>query len=172
MNKIVNKFLLAGYKFMPDMHLKQPGFTYSACGSFTKNKKRIEKFMQTRNANYICRNDLDKARFKHDAAYGNYKDLNKRTQSERFLRDKSFKIVNNPNFDGLQRGLALMVYKIFDKKSPSLADKYAEDSGIKSVPNQQLTGELYKPFIRKFKRRRVYSSLKGNIWGAGLADIQ
>ena len=88
MNKIVNKFLLAGYKFMPDMHLKQPGFTYSACGSFTKNKKRIEKFMQTRNANYICRNDLDKARFKHDVAYGNYKDLNKRTQSERFLRDK------------------------------------------------------------------------------------
>ena len=64
---------------MPEMNLKQPGFTYSACGPFTKNKERIEKFMQTRNANYICRNDLDKARSQHDAAYGNYKDLNKRT---------------------------------------------------------------------------------------------
>ena len=65
-----------------------------------------------------------------------------------------------------------MVYKIFDKKSASLAYKYAEDSGIKSMPNQQLADELYKAIIRKFKRRRVYSSLKGNIWGVGLADMQ
>ena len=106
MNEIVIKFLLAGDKFMPEMHLKQPGFTYSACGPFTKNKERIEKFMQTRNANYICRNDLDQARFQHDAAYGNYKDLNKRTQSERFVRDKSLKNANNPNHDECQRGLA------------------------------------------------------------------
>ena len=68
MNEIVNKFLLAGDKFMPEMHLKQPGFTYSACGPFTKNKERIEKFMQTGN-------ELDKASFQHDMAYGKAKDL-------------------------------------------------------------------------------------------------
>ena len=66
MNEIVNKFLLAGDTFMLEMHLKQPGFTDSACGPFTKNKERIEKFMQTRNTNFIYRNELDKACFKHD----------------------------------------------------------------------------------------------------------
>ena len=60
MNEIVNIFLLAGDKFMPEMHLKQPEFTYSACGPFTKNKERIEKFMQTGNADFIYRNELDK----------------------------------------------------------------------------------------------------------------
>ena len=66
MNEIVSKFLLTGDKFMSEMHLKQPGFTYSACGSFTKNKERIEKFMQTRNTNFIYINELDKACFQHD----------------------------------------------------------------------------------------------------------
>ena len=79
MNEIVNKFLLVGDKFRSEMHLKQPGFTYSFCSPFTKNKKRIEKFMQTRNTDYIYINDLDKACFQHDIAYGEYKDLNKRT---------------------------------------------------------------------------------------------
>ena len=61
MNDIINKFLLAGDKFMPEMHLKQPGFTYSACGKFTKNKERIKKFMQTGNTDFIYKNELDKA---------------------------------------------------------------------------------------------------------------
>ena len=76
MNEIVNNFLLVGDKFMPEMHLKQPGFTQSACGPFTKNKERIGKIMQTGN---IYKNDLDKACFQHDMAYGKIKDLNKRT---------------------------------------------------------------------------------------------
>ena len=59
-NEIVNKFLLAGDKFIPEMHLKQPGFTYSACGPFTKNKERIKKFMQTGNTDFVYRNELDK----------------------------------------------------------------------------------------------------------------
>ena len=63
MNEIVNKFLLVGDKFMPEMHLKQPGFTYSACGPFTKNKERIEKFMQTGNTDFIYKNDLIKLVF-------------------------------------------------------------------------------------------------------------
>ena len=89
MNKIVNKYLLAGDKFMPEMHLKQPGFTYSACGPFTKNKERIEKFMQTGNTDFIYRNELHKACFQHDMAYGISKNLAKRTQSDKVLRDKS-----------------------------------------------------------------------------------
>ena len=80
MNEIVNKFLLLGDKFIPEMHLKQPGFTYSTCGPFTKNKGRIEKFMQTGNTNFIWKNKLDKACFQHDMAYGKSKDLAKRTQ--------------------------------------------------------------------------------------------
>ena len=71
LNVIVNTFLLVGDKFMPDMHLKQPGWTYSARLSFTKNKERTENFMQTGNKDYIYKNDLDKACFQHDMAYGN-----------------------------------------------------------------------------------------------------
>ena len=61
MNETVDKFLLVGDKFMPELHLKQPGFTYSACSPFTRNKERIEKFMQTGNTDFIYRNELDKA---------------------------------------------------------------------------------------------------------------
>ena len=115
MNEIVNQFLLVGDKFMPEMHLKQPGFTYDACGPFTKNKERIEKFMQTRNTDYIDKNDHDKPCFQHDVAYGKYIDLIKITQSDKVLRDKAFEIASNPKY-GYQRGSASMIYKFFDKK--------------------------------------------------------
>ena len=78
MNEIVNKFLLVGDKFIPELHLKQPGFTYSACGPFTRNKERIEKFMQTGNTDFIYKNELDNAFFQHDIAYGKSKDLRKK----------------------------------------------------------------------------------------------
>ena len=109
MNEIVNKFLLAGDKFMPEMHLKQSGFTYSACGPFTINKERIKKFMETGNINFIYKNELDKACFQHDMAYEKSKDLVKRTQSDKVLGDKAFKIASNPKYDVYQRGLASMV---------------------------------------------------------------
>ena len=117
MNEIVNKFLLVGDKFMPEMHLRQLGFTYSACGSLTKNIERIQKFMQTGNTAYIYKNDLDKACFQHDIPDGKFKDLAKRTQSDKFLRDKASKIASNPKY-GCQIALASMVYiyKFFDKK--------------------------------------------------------
>ena len=171
MNEIVNKFLLVGDKFMPEMHLKQPGFTYSACGPFTKNKERIKKLMQTGNADFIYKNELDKACFQHDMAYGKSKDLVKRTQLDKVLKDKTFKIANNPKYDGYQRGLASMVYKVFDKKSKgsgvsaSLANKSA------NKPNYQLANEFHKTIIRKFKNRKVYSSFRDNIWGVDLADM-
>ena len=85
MNEIVNKFLLAGDKFMPKLHLKQPGFTYSACGPFTKKKERTGKFMQPGNTNFIYRNELNKACFQHDMGYGKSKDLAERTQSDKVL---------------------------------------------------------------------------------------
>ena len=109
MNKIEWNFLVVGDKFMPGMHLKQPGFTYSACGPFTKNKEKIEKFMQAGNTDFIYRNELDKACFQHDMAYGKTKDLAKRTQSDKVLRDKAFEIASDPKYDGYQRALASMV---------------------------------------------------------------
>ena len=138
MNEIVNRFLLVGGKFIPEIHLKQPGSTYSACDPFTKNIERIEKFMQTGNTNFIYRNDLDKACFQHDMAYGKTKDLAKRTQLDKVLRDKAFIIARDPKHD-YQRGLASMVYKLFDKKFSG--------SGIANEPNYQLANELHKPVI-------------------------
>ena len=99
------------------MYLKQRGFTYSACGPFTKNKKRIQKFKETGDTDYIYKNELDKACFQHDMAYGDFKDLKRRTFSDKVLKDKAFNIAKNPNYDGYQRGLASMVYKFFGKKS-------------------------------------------------------
>ena len=164
MNEIVNKFLLVGDKFMPEMHLKQPGFTYSACGPFTRNKERIEKFMQTGNTDFIYRNELDKAGFQHDMVYGKLKDLAKRTQSDKVLRDKPFKIASDTKYDDYQRGLASMVYKFFDKKSSG--------SGIANEPNYQLANQLHKPIIKKIKKRKVDSSFRDNIWGVDLADMK
>ena len=87
---------------MPEIHSKQPGFTYSVCGLFTKNKERIGKFTQTENTKYIYKNDLDKVCFQHDMTYGKFKDFNKRTQSDNVLRDKAFEIASNPKYDGIK----------------------------------------------------------------------
>ena len=126
---------------MPEIHLK-PGFTYSGCGLFTKNKERIEKFLQTRNADFIYRNELDKAFFQDRMAYGKSKDLIKRTQLDKVLKDKAFEIASDLKCDGYQRGLASMDYKFFDKNS--------KGSGIINEPNYQLENELHKSIIRKF----------------------
>ena len=120
MNKIVNTFLLAGDKFMPEMHLKKPQFTYSACGPFTKNKEIIQKFKETEYTNYSyknVKNVLDKACFQHDMASADFKVLATKTASDKVLTDKPFNIDENPKYDEYQRGLASMVYKFFDKKA-------------------------------------------------------
>ena len=156
MNEIAKTNLLAGDKFMPEMHLKQPGFTYSACGPFTKNKKRIQKFKETGDTSYIYKNELDKACFQHDMAYGDFKDLKRRTASDKILRDKAFNIAKNPKNDGYQRGLASMVYKFFDKKSERSG--VATNNVIKQ--NMQLADELHKPIIRKFKKKNCILHLK------------
>ena len=102
---------------MPEMHLKKTEFTYIACGPFTTNKERIQKFKETEYIKYIYKNELDRACFQHDMTYGDFKDLIKRTAADKVLRDKAFNIAKNPKYDGYQRGLASMVYKFLDKKS-------------------------------------------------------
>ena len=99
---------------MPEMHLKQPGFNYSPCGPFTKNKERIQKFNETEDISYIYKNELAK----------------------------------NPKYDGYQRGLASMVFKLFDKKSTG--------SSIANEPNYQLENELHKPIIRKLRKKSLF----------------
>ena len=105
-------------------------------------------------------------------AYRDFKDLKRRTASDKTLRDKAFNIAKNPKYDGYQRALASMVYKFFDKKSTSLTDKSISGGNIANERNYQLANELHKPIIRKFLKRKVYSGFKDNIWGADLADMQ
>ena len=137
---------------MPETHLKQPGFTYSTCGSFTKNKERIQKFKETGDTTYIYRNELNKDCFQLDMAYGYFKDLARRKASDKVLRDKAFNIAKSPKYDRYQKGLASMVYKFFDKKSAG--------SGVATLANKsdfnndQLAEELHEPIIKKFKKEQ------------------
>ena len=172
MNEIVNRLLLAGDKFMPEMHLRQPQFVYSACGPFTKNKGRIHKFKETGDTSYIYKNELDKACFQHDKAYGDFKNLAKRTAVDKVLRHKAFKIASDEKYDEYQRRLASMVYKFFDKKSQGSGCSLSSALQLANKENIQLSDELYKPIIRKFKKRKVDSSFRDDIWGVDLADMQ
>ena len=146
---------------MPEMHLRQPQFTYSARGPFTKHKNYT---------NYIYKNELDKACFAHDASYSDSKDLTKGTVTDKILRDKSFNIAKDSKYDGYQRGLASMVYKFFDKKSKGSGAKHVNTKLTPQI--QQLAEELHKPIITKFEKRKVHAAFKDNIWGADLADTQ
>ena len=175
-------FYLAGGKRMPETHIRQPGSTYSACGPLTKYKERIQNFKETGDSRYIYQSELNKACFQHDLAYGNFKDLARRTASGKILCDKAFDISKNSKYDGYQRGLASKVYKFFDKKSALLAwsetsatrDKSDSGSTIKNenISNNGLGKKLHKPVIRKFKKRKVQSPFIGNIWDADLANMQ
>ena len=144
MNKIVNKFLLAGGKFMPELHLRQSGFTHNACRPFTSHSERIRKdcFL-----NYINKNEFDKVCFAHDAEYSDNKDLGKRTISNKILKDRAFKFTAIPIYGGYQGGLAIMVYTFFDMKT---------GSGTRSNVNEALAQKFQKPVIKKFRIRKVY----------------
>ena len=169
-NSIINKFLLAGDKFMPELYLVDPIVkNCSACGPFTKHTQRIQDFLNTGKVSYIYKNNLDKACFQHDMAFNKIKNLEKRTQSDIVLKNKALKIASNLKYNGYERRLASMVYKFFDKKSKGSDLK--ENQGNFSQ-NSQLANELHKPIVRKFKKRKVYSSFKDNIWGVDLADTQ
>ena len=144
MNEIANRFFLTGDKFMPELHLKQAGFTYSACGPFTKSKEKVQKFMQTGDANYIYKNDRDKACFHHDMAYGRYKNLNKKTKYIMDIKEdslQSFTIV-------LIKNLRVVVLNLCQ------------------------INNLHMNFISQLLEnlKDLKSILKDNIWGADLAD--
>ena len=121
------------------MHLKQLGFTYSACGPFTKNKERIEKFMQTGNTDFIYKNELEKDYFHHDMAYGKSKDIVRRIQSD-ILRE----IASDSKYGGYQRELASMVYKFFDKESIESGAATSLEHKSTTEPNYQLANERYR----------------------------
>ena len=156
MNEIENKFLLSSDKFMPELHLKQPGFTYSVCGPFTRNKERIEKLMQAGNTDFIYKNDLDKACFQNEMAYVKSKKLAKRTESDKVLRDKAFKIASDPKYDVYQRGLASMFYKFFDKKSSG--------SRVDAEPNYQLANELHSRLLENLRDEKCFHLLETIFW--------
>ena len=120
-NSIINKFLLAGDKFMLGLHLVDPIVKkYSACGPFTKHTQRIQDFLNTGKLSYIYNNDLDKACFQNDMAYNKFKDLEKRTQSDTVLKNKAFEIASNPKYNGYERGLASMFYTFLTKNQKDL----------------------------------------------------
>ena len=123
MNNLIHKFLLAGDKCIPEMHLRQPQFVCIACGPFTRHKERIKEFKRTGDTRLLYRNELDKACFKHDAAYAKYKDVENRLTSDQKLKDSAYDIASNSKYDGYQRGLASMVYKFFELKSCSTRQK-------------------------------------------------
>ena len=130
MNEIANRFLLVGDKFMREMYLNSLVLLTVIVGHLPKTKKEMKSLCRTGNTDFIYKNELDKACFQHDMAYGKSKDLAKRTQSDKVLRDKAFKIASDPEYDGYQSGLASMIYKFFDKKS--------RGSGIANKPNYEL----------------------------------
>ena len=159
---------------MPEIHLRQPGFTYSTWGSFTKNKERIQEIKETRDSRYIYENELERACFHHGMAYRDFKDVPSRTASDKVLRDLAFNIAKNPKYDGYQRGPVSMVYSIFDKKSSATRVNEIAGGAAKNenMWNKKLAEELLKPITRKFEKQKVQASFIDNIRGADLADMQ
>ena len=104
---------------IPELHLKQLGFTYITCGSFTKHRERIKKIRETSTLKHLNRNELDKACLANDAVYYDNKDLAKRNISERILKYRVHESPRNCNYDGYQKALGSIVYKFFDKKTGS-----------------------------------------------------
>ena len=158
MNEIINKLLLAGDNFMPEWHLRQPGYIYSVCGTFTKNKTRYSRYIYQKKLNNACF---------HVMTYGDFKDLIRRTDADKVLRDKAIIIAKNLKYDGYQRQVVSMLINSFDKKISDGAVK------IEIMSNKELLAqELDKPIIRKFEKRKVHSSFIDNIGGDDLDDTQ
>ena len=146
---------------MPEIHLWDPKVKkYSACGPFTRHQQRTNDFMKDGKLSHIAKNRLDAACFQNDSAYAKYKDRLNRKKSDVVLKNEALKIAMDPKVNGYQRGLASMVYRFFNERT--------KGSGVN---NKQLANELHKPIIKNFKRRKVYSSFKDNIWGVDLADM-
>ena len=130
-----------------------------------KTKKEIQKFKETEDSRYIYRHKLDKGCFQHDIVYRDFKDLPRKTAADKVLCDEALSIAKNLRYDGYQRSLASMVYKIFDKTACNAVKN-------EFMQNKELAEELHKPIIRKFEKRKVQSSFIDNTWVADLAGMQ
>ena len=161
MNKTVSKFMLTRDKFMPKLHLKQPEFTYSVCGPFTKHCEGIQKCRQTAHLKKRYNNKLDKACFVQDTAYCDNKDFTKRTISKKNMKEGAYEIMLDPKYDGYQRGLASIIYYIFDQKT-----RLGATATSKARANEKLAQELHQLMIKKFKKRKVYVWCKDDIWAS------
>ena len=158
---IINRSLLIGDKFMPEMHLWYPkAKKYSACGPFTRHQQIINDFMKDGRISHIAKNKLDAACFQHDSAHKKYKDSLNRKNSHVVLKNKALKIATDPRVNRFQSSLAAMVYNFFNERTKRLGLNFVKNS----LNNEILAEELHKPIIRNFKRRKVYSSFKDNIW--------
>ena len=157
-NKIINKFIFTGDKYMPELHLKRPGSTYSAFRQFTKHRERIQKLRE--NKNNLFRKEFDKACFAHNAAYSDTKDLDRRTASDMILKKEDYEIARNWKHYGCQRALTSMVYKFFDKKT-----------GLRVSINKQPAEEFHKPVIKEFKGRKVNARFKENTWTTDFVTV-
>ena len=147
MNKIINKFLLTADTFTPELHLKQPGFTYSACGLFARHRDRIQKFRETGNLKHLYRNELGKSYVAHDSAYSESKNLATRTIADKISKKRSYEIARNHGCDGYQRVLASSVYNFFDKKTRS--------GGIAtSKAGVSVAEDIHKPVTKNIKKKK------------------
>ena len=149
-------------EFMPEMHLRQSRFSYSACGSFTKNKQRIQKFKETGNSRYIYQNELDKVCFEYDMAYGNFKDLTRGAASDKILRDKALNIAKNWKYDGYQSRLASIVYKFFDKNASATRSNKFAGSSIKKYVRPAMSRRITQT------KGKVHSYFIDNVLGADM----
>ena len=139
---------MTGDKFMPELHLKQPGFTYSVCGPFAENVERIQKLWQTGNLKHLYRSELDEACLAHDAIYSDSDDLAKTAISEKILKDRAYEIAKNSGYDEHQRALASMVNKLFRKKG-----SFIRDIGTKfGVCNSPQSPDIGQKLIRRYFR--------------------
>ena len=138
MNEIINKFLLAGDKFMPEMTLKQPRFKYSACGSFTKNKGRINNLNKQEIQDMFIKTKQIKLSFQHDVAYGDFKNLNEGTAADKALRDESFNFAPKiQNMIDINAALLQWSISFFAKKTSGETVKNL------NISNKELAEELH-----------------------------
>ena len=137
-----------------------------------KNKFKNQEIKETRDTSYIYKNELDKACFQHDIAYGDFKDLARRIASDKILRGKAFNIAKNPKYDGYQRGLASMVYNFFDKKPTRRGIDNNNNNNNNNNDNNNNNYYYYYYYYLNNIYLKVYSGFKDSIWGADLADMQ
>ena len=159
---------------MPWIYLRQLGFTYSTCRTFTETKRECKNLKKREIKDIFIKRNYIKTCFQLDMAYDDFKDLPRRTVSFKVLHNKAFNIAKNPNYDGYQQRLASMADKLFDKKSldGGIKDEIISNLRPLDLATRELAEELHKLTIRKFEKRKVAWFFKDNVWDSFLKDMQ